>query len=160
MRDEYEGFAVLLSDGAGGFLPQTVYQTWLVPNSIATGDLNGDGLPDLVSLASLEDTGEVIGVLGEGLGVLIRASGTRVDPCLLRGFSFTGLAVGDLSGDGCVDVVTTGIEESNPPGPPPIYALRGHDDGAYLTPVTLPAGTRQGTAGAGSSAPLLEAHEG
>ena len=113
--DEYEGFAVLLSDGAGGFLPQTVYQTWLEPNSIATGDLNGDRLPDLVSLENLEGTGVVQGFLGDGLGILIRASRTHVDPRLLRSFSFAGLAVGDLSGDGYEDVVTTGIEESRPP---------------------------------------------
>jgi len=140
--DEYEGFAVLLSDGAGGFLPQRAYQTWLEPNSIAAGDLNGDGLPDLVSLASLEGTGEVQGFLGDGLGVLIRASGTRVDPRLHRSFGFAGLAVGDLSGDGCVDVVTTGIEESRPPGPPLIYVLRGHHEGVYFTPETVPAGRR------------------
>ena len=140
--DEYEGFAVLLSDGAGGFLPQTVYQGYLEPNSIATGDLNRDGLPDLVSLESLEGTGAVTGFLGDGLGLLIRASGTFVDPRLHRSFGFAGLAVGDLSGDGWVDVVTTGIEESNPPGPPLIYVLRGHHDGVYFTPLTLPAGRR------------------
>lgn len=140
--DEYEGFAVLLSDGAGGFLPQTVYQAGLEPNSIATGDLNGDHLPDLVSLETLEGTGAVRGYLGDGLGVLIRASGTSVDPRLHRSFGFAGLAVGDLSGDGCVDVVTTGIEESRPPGPSLIYVLRGHHDGVYFTPVTLPAGRR------------------
>ena len=50
--------------------------------------------------------------------------------------------MGDLTGDGCADVVTTGIEESRPPGPPLIYVLRGHHDGVYFTPETLPAGRR------------------
>ncbi len=140
--DDYEGFAVLLSDGAGGFLPQTAYQGYLEPDSIATGDLNGDRLPDLVALESLQGAGVVQGYLGDGLGVLIRASRTHVDPRLSRSFDFAGLAVGDLSGDGCVDVVTTGRQESDPPGPPLIYVLRGHDDGVHFTPVTLPAGRR------------------
>ena len=140
--DDYEGFAVLLSDGAGAFLPQEVYQGYLEPNSIAAGDLNGDRLPDLVSLENLDGTGVVQGYLGDGLGVLVRASRTHVDPRLRRSFDFAGLAVGDLTGDGCADVVTTGIEESRPPGPPLIYVLRGHHDGVYFTPETLPAGRR------------------
>ena len=112
--DDYEGFAILLSDGAGGFLPQAVYQAWLEPGMLATGDVNGDGLPDLVSLEHLEGTGVVQGYLGDGLGVLIQASRTRVDSRLHRSFDFAGLAVGDLSGDGYEDVVTTGREESSP----------------------------------------------
>ncbi len=140
--DDYEGFAVLLSDGAGGFLPQQVYQGYLEPNSIATGDLNGDRLPDLVSLESLDGTGVVQGYLGDGLGVLVRASRTHVDPRLRRSFGFAGLAAGDLSGDGYADVVTTGIEYSDPVGPPLIYVLRGNHDGVYFTPETLPAGRR------------------
>jgi hypothetical protein len=141
--DEYEGFAVLLSDGAGGFSPQTVHQAWLEPNSIAAGDLNADRLPDLVSLENLEGTGVVQGFLGDGLGTLIQASRSRVDPRLHRSFSYAGLAVGDLSGDGYEDVVTTGIEDSRPPGPPLIYILCGHGpEGSYFTRVTLPAERR------------------
>ena len=72
-----------------------------------------------------------------------RASRTYVDPRVLRGFSFAGLAVGDLSGDGYEDVVTTGMEESSSPGRPLIYVLCGHgSEGSYFTRVTLPAGRR------------------
>ena len=141
--EEYNDFVTLLSDGAGGFLPQTAHRGFLEPGALATGDLFGDGRTDLVFLERLEGTGVVEGYLGDGLGSLIQVSRTSVDPRTRLSFDFAGLAVGDLNGDGWNDVVTTGREESDPPGPPLIYVLCGHGStGAYFTRATLPAGRR------------------
>jgi hypothetical protein len=38
---------VLLGDGAGGFSPAVNFPTGNAPTSIAVGDFNGDGYPDL-----------------------------------------------------------------------------------------------------------------
>jgi hypothetical protein len=140
---DYQGFGVLLADGAGGFLPQVDYPGYLEPGMLAACDLNEDRRPDLVSLEQLEGTGAVQGFVGDGLGILVRVSRTLVDPRLDKSFGFAGLAVGDLNGDRRVDVVTTGMEESTPPGPSRIYVLCGHGaDGQYFTRVTLPAARR------------------
>ena len=40
--------SVLLGNGDGTFLPQATFATGMSPNSVAVGDFNGDGKPDLV----------------------------------------------------------------------------------------------------------------
>src|SRR5262249_36814329 len=69
-----------------------------VPFDLATADLNGDGIPDLVTA---DDTGRDVSIsLGQGNGTF--QSPTFVDV----GSGGYDVATGDLNGDGHLDVVT------------------------------------------------------
>jgi hypothetical protein len=65
---------------------------------IGTGDLNGDGIPDIVLAGDNADTAVYFGV---GDGTFNKATGTAGDP----GRNPASIAVGDLNGDGIDDVV-------------------------------------------------------
>jgi uncharacterized repeat protein (TIGR01451 family) len=98
------GIALLLGDGNGGFGPPTVYASG-VNNvlSLALGDLNGDGTPDVVIGAG---SPSVTVMLGDGVGGLDAPTSYP----LAGGFGSTigGAAVADFNGDGNQDVLTPG----------------------------------------------------
>lgn len=99
---------VLLGDGTGGLGPPTAYPTGASATAaVAIADLNGDGKLDVVTanrvpgLDFLFENGTVSVLLGDGTGGLgapaifgIGAAGV------------SGIAIGDLNGDGKPDVVT------------------------------------------------------
>ena len=58
---------VLLGDGTGAFTPQATHpQTGDVPSSVAVGDFNRDGNPDLATADEGDD--QVTVLLGDGTG--------------------------------------------------------------------------------------------
>lgn len=63
------GVAVLLNDGAGGFLPASFFATGRVPESLIAGDLNGDGHIDLAVANRADDN--VALLLGNSTGAFI-----------------------------------------------------------------------------------------
>jgi FG-GAP-like repeat/PASTA domain len=71
------------------------------PNSLAVGDLNGDGKPDLATAG--EDNMSVLLNRGDGSFPAKRDYAT--------GNASTSVAMGDLSGDGKLDLVTTTVDE-------------------------------------------------
>jgi hypothetical protein len=92
--------SVLLGNGSGGFGTFTNFATAANPWSIASGDLNGDGKPDLVAGCN----GVVSVLLGNGAGGFI----PKTDFAIGTGPNRIAVAVGDLNGDGRLDVAASG----------------------------------------------------
>ncbi len=90
---------ILLGDGMGGFTvasgsPFVVGNT---PSSIAVGDFNGDGKPDL----AIATTNDVSVLLGNGNGGFTPALGSP----FAMGSLPSSIAVGDMNGDGKADLI-------------------------------------------------------
>jgi hypothetical protein len=93
--------SVLLGNGDGTFGARTDYETGIHPFSVAIGDLNGDGKPDLVTANYREysSAGNTVSVLlGDGNG----AFGAKTD--FVTGSGPTSVAIADLNGDGHPDL--------------------------------------------------------
>lgn len=95
----------LLGNGNGNFEAPKSFTT---PNSISaltTGEFNGDGRPDLVTVS--QNTNSVSVFLGIGDGTFSQLSDIPV------GRSPIAVAVGDLNGDGFADIATANSSSSN-----------------------------------------------
>ncbi len=98
--------SVLLNDGAGTFAAPMIFESrtgWSGedPRALALGDVNADGIPDVV--VSNQDTGDMTVVPGLGAGLLAPA---QTNP-LSNGAASSGIAVGEINGDGALDWVAT-----------------------------------------------------
>ena len=93
---------VMLGDGAGGFSIST-FSVQELPSSNKIGDLNNDGIPDIVVAGAQpgNTTGNFISTyLGNGRGVFALAQTLQVGPGTLKG----DIALGDFDEDGNLDV--------------------------------------------------------
>ena len=87
------------------FGPKADFATGNSPYSLAIGDLNGDGKPDLV-VADYGDYAEWRGAVAVLLGNGEGGFGTHTD-FDITGFGINSVAIGDLNTDGKLDVVST-----------------------------------------------------
>jgi len=126
--------SVLLNNGDGTFGSPTLYTVGHTPTSVAIADVNGDGKPDLI-----------VGNYGDGdyghnnIGVLLgNGNGTfqtQVEyPTAGGGDNPFSIAVGDLNGDGKLDVVTTNNHDDS------VSVLLGNGDGSFQAPISYAAG--------------------
>ncbi len=94
---------VLLGDGSGGFTPApgSPFASGAVPGSVAIGDLNADGKPDLTTANTFAN--KVAVLLGDGSGGFTPAPGSP----FATGDGPTSVAIGDLNGDGKPDLTTS-----------------------------------------------------
>jgi len=131
--------SVLLGNGDGTFQSAVNYNAGYVPVAIATGDLNGDGHLDLILANQYQcnncKTGGVSVLLGNG-------DGTFQAPVSYSsgGVVATGLAVGDLNGDGHLDVVVTNQYQCQNCGNGQASVLLGKGDGTLRNPVSYSSG--------------------
>ncbi len=141
-----EWVTVALGNGDGTFRDsQGSGYTWNAPfNAIATADLNGDGNPDIV----LAGGGTGVGItvqLGSSHGALGAPMSTAVGTCGEANRNpVNSIAVGDVTGDGKIDVVATLINngaswcENNV-----VAVLAGLGTGKFKSPVFYSTGTTQ-----------------
>jgi hypothetical protein len=118
---------VLLGNGDGTFRTAVNYGPGgQFPYSLAVGDVNGDGTPDLLVVNQCADSVCANGTLGVLLG---KGDGTfkTAVPAMILPQSFAALAVADFNGDGKLDVASAG------------FLLTGNGDGTFQGPVDLGA---------------------
>jgi hypothetical protein len=117
----YTGYVnVLIGNGAGGFTPANTYTlTGGSPESVAVGDFNGDGSPDLAVTES--DVNTVSVILGNGDG----SFGNPTDFAV--GTSPISVTVGDFNGDGKLDIATASAGSSA------VSVLLGNGNGTFGT---------------------------
>jgi FG-GAP-like repeat/FG-GAP repeat len=121
----------------GTFAPAMNVVTGGQPNQVVIGDLNGDGNPDLV-VADLSPEGNAIVLLQNAA-----APGTFMKPVDLPTGNYTsGVAVGDLNGDGKPDIVAATYDSNGNNGAVYIFFQNPATPGAFLAPVSYPAGAQ------------------
>ncbi len=128
---------ILLGNGDGTFQTPRTFTVGGV-SSLAVGDFNHDGIPDLIALNPTMNTVDVL--LGNGDGTFRPAISTPVaeDP--------RNLVVGDFNHDGIPDVAVASTPFSNQP--PTVSILLGNGDGSFqpavsslpVSPLTMAVG--------------------
>ena len=103
------------------------FDTGLNPQSVAIGDLTGDGKPDLVVANTNSNTVSVL--LGNGNG----SFGPKTD--YATGSYPQSVAIGDLNGDGKPDLVTANYYSST------VSVLLGNGDGTFVPKADYATGT-------------------
>lgn len=120
--------SVFLNDGAGGFVRQGPYPTGDYPTGGAIADFNRDGIADVVTADYHGDSVSVL--LGAGMGVL----GAQATYPTVADAETSNLAVGDLDGDGNLDVIATNPLASS------VSQLMGRPDGTLAPAIDVPVG--------------------
>jgi hypothetical protein len=135
-NDGPAGF-VMLGNGDGTFTQLGPTVGWYNYNAVAVGDLNGDGLPDLITTGEIPADGTP--------NTLAYLAGTGLSYTQTENFSCaggTGAALGDFNGDGKLDVAINGDNGSC--GFFGVWIALGNGDGTFQNPVfygtTYPAG--------------------
>jgi len=93
--------SILLGTGTGSFGAKTNFDTGSTPVSVAVGDFNGDGNPDLA--VANQGSQSVSILLGTGTG----SFGAKVD--FGAGSFPVSVAVGDFNGDGALDLAVANL---------------------------------------------------
>jgi FG-GAP-like repeat len=127
--------SVSLGNGDGTFQSRTTYAVepgfgGSGPISVAIGDVNGDGKPDLVTADYSENAVSVL--LGNGDGTFLASTSYAAgsQPGLVQ--------VADLNGDGRQDIVVANQTSNN------VSVLLGNGDGTFQPETTYSVGAGQG----------------
>jgi len=129
---------VLLGNGDGTFQPYVAYQSGgYYTEAVAIGDVNGDGRPDLIvasGCATPDCSQSVHGVVAVLLG---NGDGTLQPPLVYSsgGFGATSVAVGDLNGDGKLDLALGNGYSCLSCANSGVTVLLGNGDGTFQPPV-------------------------
>jgi Big-like domain-containing protein/VCBS repeat protein len=132
----YASVAILIGNGDGSFQAPVVYATGTFePMSLAVGDFNGDGAPDLAVAQCGSSvncgTGQVSVLLGNGDGTFQ----SPVPYSTGNGSSYF-VATADFNGDGILDLAVANQTGGNSE----IAILLGNGDGTFQAPVGYSTG--------------------
>jgi hypothetical protein len=116
--------SVLLGNGDGSFQDQQTFATGTLPFTVATGDLNGDGKPDLITPNLSSNTVSVL--LGNGDGTF------QPQQTFATGKVPMSVAEADVNGDGRPDLVVANN------GSKSVSVLLGNGDGTFQPQQTFP----------------------
>jgi FG-GAP-like repeat len=108
------------------FQTAATFSTGAASRGIAEGDVNGDGIPDLVTLNTA--VGSVSVLLGNGNGTFQAPVAYSV------GTAPTGIAIAKLTGDGFSDIIVSNYGDDD------VGVLLGNGDGTFQAMKTSPAG--------------------
>jgi hypothetical protein len=122
------GVSVFMGNGDGTFQPPVNYSTPNPPVSIALGDLNGDGKPDLVVVDPALGDWIVSVLLNNGDGTFQSPVNYSTAPGPLS------VAIGDLNGDGKLDLAIACVDA--------VSILLGNGDGTFRAHVDYAAGSQ------------------
>jgi hypothetical protein len=123
--------SILLGNGNGTFTqaPGSPITVGTDPTSVAVGDFNGDGIPDLA--VANQGSGTVSILLGNGNGTFTQAPASPITV----GKDPISVAVGDFNGDGIPDLAVTNFGGSS------VSVLLGNGDGTFTqapgSPITV-----------------------
>jgi hypothetical protein len=100
-----DGVSILLGDGAGGFrlLAGSPFAAGRTPVSVAVGDLNGDGVPE-IAVANM--AGDTATVLSRG------PNGRYLKTATIPASGAEAVAIGDLNHDGKGDLVIAALKSN------------------------------------------------
>jgi len=126
-KSDGSGLSIFLGNGDGTFGPELIIPS-INTNQVVLGDLNGDGKLDIAFNKSGSSNGAIGIFLGDGDGTF-----TAMPDVLLPSSpsNNAALALGDLNGDGNLDLVVTGNYLTQ------AYVLLGKGDGTFGTPATF-----------------------
>lgn len=122
------GLATMMGLGDGSFGPASVWPLALLSYGLAAGDLNDDGVTDLVSLGLSGPAGQISVLFGLGDGTFAPAVAQGVWPTAKN---LWGMDVGDLNGDGRDDVAIVSAGWGAPYVPGAVVAYLSLADGTF-----------------------------
>jgi hypothetical protein len=132
---EEGGVSVLLGNGDGTFQPAVMYATGApFAASVAVGDVNGDGVPDLVVADVWQTFHQFGGFFPGGVSVLLgNGDGTFQPPVVYGsdGVSAYSVALADLRNNGKLDIIVTHTYDDETTVVGSVSVLLGNGDGTF-----------------------------
>jgi plastocyanin len=127
-----QNVSILLGNGDGTFIqPAQNFAVGIYPASVVSADFNRDGIPDLAVSNSMDGTISIL--IGKGDGTFLARQDFAAGSA---GSAPKGIAVGDLNGDGILDLAVADDGTT----PRVVNILMGKGDGSFQPPVSYPVG--------------------